>query len=66
MKTNKKLKLNTKKVVILSNEQQESVQGGLNFSRNPCWGQTMPRTRCYDNRDCLLSADTNTSCPKEI
>ena len=28
MKTNKKLKLNTKKVVILSNEQQNAVQGG--------------------------------------
>ena len=28
MKTNKKLKLNTKKVVILSNAQQDSVQGG--------------------------------------
>ncbi len=34
MKTNKKLKLNTKKVVILSNEQQNSVQGG-NISRDP-------------------------------
>ena len=28
MKTNKKLKLNTKKVVILSNEQQNQIQGG--------------------------------------
>ena len=29
MNTNKKLKLNTKKVIILSDEQQESVQGGI-------------------------------------
>ncbi len=28
MKTNKKLNLTTKKVIILSNEQQASVQGG--------------------------------------
>ncbi|WP_338762645.1 hypothetical protein WAF17_18020 [Bernardetia sp. ABR2-2B] len=34
MKTNKKLKLNTKKVVILSDEQQDSVQGGTFNTRN--------------------------------
>ncbi|WP_338762647.1 hypothetical protein WAF17_18025 [Bernardetia sp. ABR2-2B] len=28
MKTNKKLKLNTKKVVILSDEQQSNLEGG--------------------------------------
>lgn len=39
MKTNKKLKLNTKKVIILSDDQQNAVQGG--GSRRPlCVQQT--------------------------
>ncbi len=33
MKTNKKLKLNTKKVVILSNDQQNAVQGGMVYTQ---------------------------------
>ena len=40
MKTNKKLKLNTKKVIILSNEQQNAVQGGALTRRPLCVQQT--------------------------
>ncbi len=44
MKTNKKLKLNTKKVVILSNEQQESVQGGNQSHHGPTFVPTVTVT----------------------
>lgn len=51
MKTNKKLKLNTKKVVILSNEQQNAVQGGYVqvLTRNGC----MPTERECDTKTTL-------------
>ncbi len=60
MKTNKKLKLNTKKVVILSNEQQDSVQGGTFLTRN------CPRTwfeYTCDRRHCNYT--TRPECPVE-
>ncbi len=50
MKTNKKLKLNTKKVVILSNEQQNSVQGGIRHIKVVSWDGS-----CVN---CTVSADT--------
>ena len=43
MKTNKKLKLNTKKVVILSTEQQDSVQGGIMYTQ---------QRACYTDHGC--------------
>ncbi len=48
MKANKKLKLNTKKVVILSNDQQNAVQGG---------GGTMPSIKniCVYTELCVAS-----------
>ena len=63
MKTNKKLKLNTKKVVILSNEQQNAIQGGyakLTINGNDCFPFTRPFTKCYDLGDCLSG---NIDCP---
>ncbi len=51
MKTNKKLKLNTKKVVILSDDQQKSVQGGKmrEVSYNgSCVNCTKEGNTCHD------------------
>ncbi len=42
MKTNKKLKLNTKKIVILSKEQQASVQGGMVYTQYKTCRQCPP------------------------
>ena len=55
MKSKKKLKLNTKKVVILSEEQQNNVQGGYRNLTEDC-GKTW--------LICPLS--TNPQCPQEI
>jgi len=59
MKTNKKLKLNTKKVVILSNEQQNAIQGGAFTDSCLTDGCTAPpRT----NNGCGVIATFNAAC----
>ena len=52
MKANKKLKLNTKKVVILSEEQQGNIQGGMVYTEE----------RIYS---CRLCSERN-QCPLEF
>ncbi len=56
MNTNKKLKLNTKKVIILSNEQQNAVQGGRLTS--DC--ETLI---CLQTRKCTITSPMNGCLP---
>ncbi|WP_338790355.1 hypothetical protein V9L05_03225 [Bernardetia sp. Wsw4-3y2] len=46
MKTNKKLKLSTKKITILSSEQQTLIKGG-NIVEQPTGG--------HSRKDCILT-----------